>query len=168
MSSTTGTVTGLAIAIGGYAAFVCEASLSEPSVLPHAPAAFLAWAAWSAPCAFAIVAAALVGFGCDLIGTGPLGPGVIAGTVVSLVAVGIRRRWKLESMLAFVMFATVTSGALLTTREWGLAILAGRTWDLNEIVMIAGARGCSTAVLAIVPIVVSRCVNQLRRVMAAM
>ena len=167
MSLSTRIVAGIALCFGAYLAFVCEASAAGPNVLPHWPMAFVAWAAWALPAGSGVLAAACLGFGCDLIGFGPLGPGVIAATVVAFLGGGLRRRWGWQSVFALGLFTFATTAIVLVGQEWGLSMLNRGPFDLHSMALIAAARAVSTAAAACLPCLVAGGLAKARRVVAA-
>jgi rod shape-determining protein MreD len=167
MSVTARLFAGIAICFGAYFAFVSEAAAQGPNVLPHWPMAFLIWVAWSFPVVPGIAAAACIGFGCDLVGSGPLGPGVIAATVIAFFGGGLRRRWGLQSVLSLALFAFVAAWVFLVGREWGLSLLEHRPFDRRLMNFIAAARAVSTAAVACLPCLIAGCLAKARRLVAA-
>jgi hypothetical protein len=90
-----------------------EAVAGGRTLWPHVPAVLLILAAWSVRTAPAVLISAVVGLGCDAIGTGPLGPGVIAAVGAVFVGSVARERWELESPLAAALFGMGVAAAFL-------------------------------------------------------
>jgi hypothetical protein len=90
-----------------------EAVAGGRTLWPHVPAVVLILAAWSLRTAPAVLIAAVVGLGCDAIGAGPLGPGVVAAVSAVFVGSLMRDRWELESPLAASLFGMAVAAGFL-------------------------------------------------------
>jgi hypothetical protein len=114
---------------------------------PHVPAVVLILAAWTLRTAPAVLIAAAIGLGCDAIGTGPLGPGII--TAVSAVFVGsiARDRWELESPLAAALFGMAIAAALLAGPVIVISIAAEMSIPIAT-VQLQVARAISSSLAA--------------------
>ncbi|HVJ87076.1 MAG TPA: hypothetical protein VM452_15585 [Caulifigura sp.] len=116
---------GLLLALAVYFAVAMEAVIGGRTLMPHAPAVVLIVATWFLPTTPAVVMAAAIGLGCDAVGTGLLGPGVIAAVTAAVIGSTLRHRWQLESLLAVILFGMgvgltliagpIVAGSLLPT-----------------------------------------------------
>lgn len=96
-----------------YLSLAAESVAGGRTLLPHAPSAAIVLAAWSLSMTPAVLIAALVGVCCDAIGTGLLGPGIVAAIAAVLVSSTLKQRWELESPLAAVLFGMGVAGTFL-------------------------------------------------------
>ena len=103
----------LSMCVAIYFGLGFEAIAGGRTLWPHAPAVVLVLVAWSLRTTPAILIAAVVGLGCDVIATGPLGPGLIAAVSASFVGSIARDRWELESPLAASLFGMAVAAGFL-------------------------------------------------------
>jgi hypothetical protein len=132
-----------------------EAVAGGRTLWPHVPAVVLILAAWSLPTGPAVVITAVVGLGCDAIGTGPLGPGVIAAVAAAFVGSIARERWDLESPLAASLFGMGVGASFLAGPVVTMSI-AGDSPVPLAMVQVQVARAISSALGATVLLLAAR------------
>jgi hypothetical protein len=147
----------LAVAMSAaiYFGLGLEAVAGGRTLWPHVPAVVLILAAWWLRTAPAVLIAAIVGLGCDAIGTGPFGPGVIAAVIAVFVGSMARDRWELESPVAASLFGMAVAAAFLAGPMVVMA-LAGEASIPAATLQVQVARGISSALAATGIVIVAR------------
>jgi hypothetical protein len=141
-----------------------EAVAGGRTLWPHVPAIVLILAVWSFQTAPAVLIAAVVGLGCDAIGTGPLGPGVIAAVMTAFVGTLMRDRWELESPVAAAWFGMVVAAAFLAGPMIVMRFAEGASIPL-AILQVQVARAISSALAATGVVIVARVSSRMLKVM---
>jgi rod shape-determining protein MreD len=96
-----------------YCGLALEGVAGGRTLWPHVPAVAIILAAWSIPLAPGVVAGGVIGLCCDALATGPMGPGMVAGVIVTSIGSLLRQRWALESPVAAALFGMATAGGFL-------------------------------------------------------
>jgi rod shape-determining protein MreD len=141
---------------GCYAGFALEASLGSRSIAPHLPLAFLIGAVWMLPVSPAVLVAALIGLGCDALGPGPLGPGMLSATLAAWIGSNVRNREELSSPLAFVLLGAAMIGVTFAGQVGLTAFIAQHSLDLKPAALVISARTAATALVALTPLLLLR------------
>jgi len=147
-----------------YCGLAFEAVSGGRTLLPQTAAVAIILAAWSLPMAPAVAIAAAVGLCCDAIGSGPLGPGMLAGTIAACLGSVARRRWELESPLAAALFgmgvaAGFLAGPLVATTLLAESPMPAATLHLHL------ARAISSGMTATAMLLVARIATRLLKAM---
>jgi rod shape-determining protein MreD len=155
------------VVCGLYSAYVIESAIPSQSTLPHLPLAFAVWGVCSLPTSVAVLSGALLGLGCDAISAGPLGPGMLAATVVCFAIKQFQMRRDCMSVIAIgVVTASIVAATLGIAAAISESVLGERT-DLRMTALVAGSRGLTTAGLAIAVALMVRSVRLVQRVATA-
>ncbi|OAI56589.1 hypothetical protein AYO47_08855 [Planctomyces sp. SCGC AG-212-M04] len=159
------------LAIGGMSAAIYlglgfEAVAGGRTLWPHVPAVVLILAAWSFRTAPAVLIAAVVGLGCDAIGTGPMGPSVIAAVSAAFVGSVARERWELESPLAASLFGMGVAAVFLAAPAVVTAI-AGEGPVPIGMAQVQVARAIASALVATGLLLVARIASRVLKAMTA-
>jgi hypothetical protein len=147
-----------------YCGLGTEAVAGGRTLWPHAPAVVLILAAWSLSTTPAVLIAAAVGLGCDAIGTGPLGPGVIAAVSAVFVGSIARERWELESPLAASLFGMGVAAVALAGPTVALAV-GGGTPIASTAIQLSAARAISSALAATALVLAARTLSRVVKAM---
>jgi rod shape-determining protein MreD len=157
----------IVVVCGLYSAFVIESAIPSQSTMPHLPLAFAVWGVFSLPASGAVFAAALIGLGCDALSAGPLGPGMLAATLMCFAIKQFEMRREFMSIIAIgVVTAVVVAATLGIAAAISESVLRARI-DLRMTALVAGSRGVTTAGLAIALALVLRSVRVAQRVATA-
>ncbi|QDT52413.1 hypothetical protein Pan44_04240 [Caulifigura coniformis] len=148
-------MTAIALATSAvYFGLALEAVSGGRTLLPQTAAVAIILAAWSLPLAPAVAIASAVGLCCDAIGVGPLGPGMIAGTMAACLGSVARRRWELESPLAAALFgialgAGFLAGPLVASTMLAESPMPAETLHLHLARAISSALAATAMLLAL-------------------
>ena len=154
----------MASAVAIYFGLGFEAVAGGRTLWPHVPAVVLILAAWSLQTAPAILIAAVVGLGCDAIGTSSLGPGVIAAVVAAFAGSVVRDRWELESPLAASLLGMAMAAGFLAGPVAVTAIASEAPVPLPAI-QLCLARAISSALAATALLLAARIASRLLKAM---
>jgi hypothetical protein len=153
-----------AITAAIYFGLGIEAVAGGRTLWPHVPAVVLILAAWSLRTVLAMLIAVVVGLGCDAIGTGLIGPGVVAAVIAVFVGSVARDRWELESPVAASLFGMVIAVGFLAGPMIVMAV-ASETSMPAAMLQVQVARGISSALAATGVVIVARVVRRTLRAM---
>lgn len=147
----------------GYGAIVVESMLASPTLLPHLPLALLTAAIWSIGASPAICVGGLVGLGCDVLGWGPIGPGIVAGSLTAFLCHAVRRHGELDSVAALILLAAAIVGLTLAGEAATAAVVTRQPVDWRLAGTVIAGRATTTALLAGGLLIAARSVRRLQR-----
>lgn len=151
---------------GLYTALVIETAIGSPTILPHTPLALAVWGVFWLRANGAVLLGAITGLGCDFISAGPLGPAMVATTLVCFMAKQVQMRREIGSAIAIGITTAIMVSAILALSAGISGSVLQTRIDWRATGLIACSRGLTTAGIVVLIVLASRSLQVLRRAAA--